>query len=629
MAEKKPPLIKVARTPSRRMTEKRDASATAIKRTRTRFNDSSTTQSASPKSQLELVEENFGFLTEKGELLAVRFFERLLEQNPEMAPLFEGVSLDGQHKKFFASLVLIIQSLKHPEVLEDYLRGLGARHFHYGVTIEHYPIVIDTLLAVIAELSGDKWTSEVSEAWSKTIAQITDMMMTSREPKVQKTSVEERPLQIETDTEIELAQFYSVIQSISTPVMMINRDLVITYVNQASIDLMMTYEEMLTPHFPNLSIRHLVGSHIGVFQTNSVNIKTFLADLTNLPHQQAIDVGSLSFNLTATAIIDTTGNYIGNTLEWRDNNELKQQQVEREGQINRISSLINAISEGDLTQRLEGDYDDYFAVLQVAINGMIEKMATLIQQIKTASISVSVSATEFAEDNIDLSSQSEQQIASLGQALSGVTALTGRVRQSLNDVSQTNQTVTSTSEQMDRGKSVLKNATQTLAEIKESNKKFAKLADNIDDLAFHANLLGLNAAVEAARAGEKGGGFAVLASEMRSLAHRSATAVIEFKTVVSDNSKNMSEMAMWVDESDQVLEGIVSSYKEVMENGSKMALLELDRSDEIEQINEAIRYLEGMKQQNASLGVKARLASELLAEKGTSLKQILSFFDMN
>jgi len=870
MAEKKPPAPKVTSTPSRTATAKKDT--TAVKRTRTRYNTAPAMAPSSERSQREIVEENFAFLTEKGELLAARFFERLLQENPDMAPLFQGVSIDGQQKKFFASLVLIVQSLKQPEVLEDYLRGLGSRHFHYGVTIEHYPIVIDNLLAVMAELSGDKWTPEVNDAWSKTIAKITDMMMMSREPKAAESRVEEEHEEISNHADIELAQLRSAIQGVRIPLMMVDRDFVITYANQATIDVMTNYEGIFTREYPNLSIRNLVGSSLSLFHPEPQRLKMFLADLNNLPHNRDVEVGPLSFNLNVTAIIDSTGNYIGNTLEWVNNTELKNNTAMYDGQLTAISKamavasfdmngviidvndnfsqtmgyhadnligqhhsllvddevknseaysefwtrlnrglfeageykriardgrevwlqasytpildhhgqpvkivayasditetklrnadfegqlkaidkvmgvityemdgtilsanknfldvigyqedevigrhhsmfvddnfaksdeyamfweklnrgefeqgqykrickdgseawlqasynaildlnskpfkvvryatniteqkklqvtvedvltqtsiVMKAMSEGDLTKKLEGEYDGNFALLQTAINDSVEKIAMIVEEISSASTSISTSATEIAEGNLDLSSRTEQQAASLEETASSMEELTSTVRQNSDNANQANEVATRAREQAETGGGVIKNAILAMAEISASSKKVADIISVIDDIAFQTNLLALNAAVEAARAGEQGRGFAVVASEVRSLAQRSAAAAKEIKALINDSGEKVKEGAMLVDESGRTLEGIVSGSKHVMNIVSQIAMAGAEQTQGIEQVNKAITQMDEMTQQNAALVEQAAAASQFLDEKGHSLQELVSFFDV-
>src|SRR6476469_1571914 len=94
---------------------------------------------------------------------------------------------------------------------------------------------------------------------------------------------------------------------------------------------------------------------------------------------------------------------------------------------------------------------------------------------------------------------------------------------------------TSASEIATRGGATMAEVVQTMEDINGSAQRIADIIGTIDGIAFQTNILALNAAVEAARAGEQGRGFAVVAAEVRTLAHRSASAAKEIKTLIEES----------------------------------------------------------------------------------------------
>jgi hemoglobin-like flavoprotein len=95
---------------------------------------------------------------------AREFYRRLFELAPELRPLFKD-EIGPQAKKFSDTLVWVMAHLEHPDELSRNLRELGARHNDFGVKIDHYAPLGSALIWMFQHSLGDRFGSEMEEAW--------------------------------------------------------------------------------------------------------------------------------------------------------------------------------------------------------------------------------------------------------------------------------------------------------------------------------------------------------------------------------------------------------------------------------------------------------------------------------
>ncbi|NOZ53387.1 MAG: PAS domain-containing protein [Gammaproteobacteria bacterium] len=120
-----------------------------------------------------------------------------------------------------------------------------------------------------------------------------------------------------------VARLQGTIDGAMTAIMMIDRDFIITYVNNATMALFRLHEASLRMVFPGFNAEKVLGTCIDIFHKNPAHQRQLLSDPGNLPYQTDISVGELQFALNVTAIFDVTGNYVGNALEWSDVTETR------------------------------------------------------------------------------------------------------------------------------------------------------------------------------------------------------------------------------------------------------------------------------------------------------------------
>lgn len=97
------------------------------------------------------------------------FYKRLFELAPEVRPMFK-LEIALQAKKFADMLAWMIAHLEQPDDLCRELRALGARHRDYGVAIDQYAPVGSALIWMFQHTLGDRFTSEMEEAWLEAYA---------------------------------------------------------------------------------------------------------------------------------------------------------------------------------------------------------------------------------------------------------------------------------------------------------------------------------------------------------------------------------------------------------------------------------------------------------------------------
>ncbi len=468
--------------------------------------------------------------------------------------------------------------------------------------------------------------------------------------------------------EIEVSRLMSAVDGAEANLMLCDADLNITFANPAVVEMLRKRQTELRQIWPSLDVNNLIGTCIDGFHKNPAHQRALLSDPARLPATAEIEVGGLSFTVNATMITGPSGEYMGNMVQWSDITEQKDAEKQIQSLINSAISgqldtridhnsytgfmkslgeginnlmdavvdplkdgmdVMKALSSGDLTRSMDGEYEGEFAILKESINGTVTNLIDVVGNIRESSASIATASSEISQGNINLSQRTEEQASSLEETASSMEELTGTVKQNADNARQANQLAAGARDQAEKGGSVVSNAIDAMSEINTASKKIADIISVIDEIAFQTNLLALNAAVEAARAGEQGRGFAVVASEVRNLAQRSAGAAKEIKSLINDSVEKVDEGSRLVNESGQTLDEIVGAVKKVSDIIAEIAAASLEQSTGIEQVNQTVSQMDEVTQQNAALVEEAAAASESLDEQARELDQLMNYFKLS
>jgi methyl-accepting chemotaxis protein len=199
--------------------------------------------------------------------------------------------------------------------------------------------------------------------------------------------------------------------------------------------------------------------------------------------------------------------------------------------IQESGTVLQKIAGGDLTTRVEGNYQGDHARIKNDINLMAERLSESMSQIGQ-------SAQMLASSSEELSAVSHQMSANAEETATQSNVVSAAAEQ----VTKNLQTVSTATEEMSSSiKEIAKNANEaarvatsavktaettnvTVGKLGESSAEIGQVIKVITSIAQQTNLLALNATIEAARAGEAGKGFAVVANEVKELAKETAKA---------------------------------------------------------------------------------------------------------
>ena len=280
---------------------------------------------------VELLESSFQLVAPKGEALVNRFYERLFKKYPSVKPLFKKTTMKEQKKKLLASLVLVIQNLRHPDKLTGALQQLGSRHVAYGTKPAHYEAVGENLLAVLGEFAGTAWTPAVKQAWTEAYGAITTIMLAGaqRAQYTQGGTTMSKGKKKGAATGPDMGTLcMTALDNSQTNVLMCDRNLVITYINKTAQAKLKGLEVEIRKVLPTFNADTIVGTCIDGFHKDPSKQRRILDNPANLPYKADIQLGPLTLSLTVSGITSSEGEYLGNTLEWDDVTEKRRMEKE-------------------------------------------------------------------------------------------------------------------------------------------------------------------------------------------------------------------------------------------------------------------------------------------------------------
>jgi methyl-accepting chemotaxis protein len=280
--------------------------------------------------------------------------------------------------------------------------------------------------------------------------------------------------------------------------------------------------------------------------------------------------------------------------------------------LSEAMDVMGALSNGDLSRTIQGDYQGQLLELKQSVNSTVNKLSQIIMDVRDSADALASASEEISATAQSMSQASSEQAASVEETSASMEEMSASISQNTENAKVTDGMASKAAKEAIEGGQAVRETTSAMQSI-------ADKIGIVDDIAYQTNLLALNAAIEAARAGEHGKGFAVVAAEVRKLAERSQVAAQEIGNVAK-GSVALAERA------GTLLDQIVPSITKTSDLVQEIAAASEEQSSGVGQINAAMGQLNQITQQNASASEELAATAEEMSSQAEKLQQLMSFF---